>query len=231
MSGGGVDEHGRLDEVAAVALPAAAGQRLGAFASSPTSTGSRGRGSRAALRRPADPSAVSGSSPAPTLIFLAFVGDALDDLVEIFCSTYSREPAQQHWPWLKKIALAAPANRASRSASVEDECWAILPPSSSVTFFRLPAAACTISLPTSVEPVKAILSTSVCAASAAPAVSPKPGTMLTTPAGKPGLLDQLAQPQRGERRLLGGLEHDACSRWPARGRASTRPSAAGSSTG
>ena len=35
-----------------------------------------------------------------------------------------------------------------------------LPPSSSDTFFKLPAAAWTISLPTSVEPVKAILSTS-----------------------------------------------------------------------
>ena len=58
-----------------------------------------------------------------------------------------------------------------------------LPPSSSDTFFKLPAAACTISLPTSVEPVNATLSTSGCAASAAPAVSPKPVMMLTTPGG------------------------------------------------
>jgi hypothetical protein len=35
-----------------------------------------------------------------------------------------------------------------------------LPPSSSETFLRLPAAALTISLPTSVEPVNATLSTS-----------------------------------------------------------------------
>ena len=61
----------------------------------------------------------------------------------------------------------------------------LLPPSSSDTFFRLPAAAFTMSLPTSVEPVKAILSTSGWAASAAPAVSPKPVTTLTTPVGKP----------------------------------------------
>src|SRR5689334_16641501 len=59
-----------------------------------------------------------------------------------------------------------------------------LPPSSSETFFRLPAAACTISLPTSVEPVNATLSTSGCAAIAAPAVSPNPVRMLTTPGGK-----------------------------------------------
>jgi len=60
-----------------------------------------------------------------------------------------------------------------------------LPPSSTVTFFRLPAAALTISRPTSVEPVKVILSTPGCAASAAPAVGPRPVTMLKTPLGKP----------------------------------------------
>ena len=64
--------------------------------------------------------------------------------------------------------------------------FGLLPPSSRVSFFRLLApAAATISLPTSVEPVKATLSTSLCAASAAPAVSPKPGTTLTTPSGTP----------------------------------------------
>jgi hypothetical protein len=36
-----------------------------------------------------------------------------------------------------------------------------------------------------VEPVKATLSTSICPASAAPAVSPNPGTTLTTPSGTP----------------------------------------------
>ncbi len=84
--------------------------------------------------------------------------------------TYSRDPATQHCPWLKKIALAAPAI-ASPGASSKT-MLGDLPPSSRVTFFRFPAAACTISLPTSVDPVKAILSTSGWAASAAPAVSP-----------------------------------------------------------
>ncbi len=91
---------------------------------------------------------------------------------------------------LKKIALDVPAIATSMSAS-GNTIAGDLPPSSSDTFLRLPAAAWTISLPTSVEPVNATLSTSGCAASAAPAVSPKPVTMLTTPAGKPGLLDQL----------------------------------------
>jgi len=83
----------------------------------------------------------------------------------------------------------------------------LLPPSSSETFFRFPAAACTISLPTSVEPVKATLSTSGWAASAAPAVSPKPVTAFTTPFRHAGLGDEAGQAQRGQRGLLGRLEH------------------------
>ena len=62
-----------------------------------------------------------------------------------------------------------------------------------MTFLRLPAAACTISRPTSVEPVKATLSTPSWAASAAPA-SPNPVTMLTTPAGSPA--SSISSPSR-----------------------------------
>ena len=60
--------------------------------------------------------------------------------------------------------------------------FAALPPSSSVTLFPVPASRRWIALPTSVEPVKATLSTSGCETSAAP-VDPSPVTMLTTPAG------------------------------------------------
>ena len=92
----------------------------------------------------------------------------------------------------------------------------LLPPSSSVTFFRLPVAACTISLPTSVEPVKATLSTSSWAARAAPAVSPKPVTTFTTPSGMPASAMSWARKQRGQRRLLGRLEHHAVARGQGR---------------
>ena len=50
---------------------------------------------------------------------------------------------------------------------------------------RFPVAALAISLPTSVDPVNATLSTSWWEASAAPAVSPNPGTTLITPSGRP----------------------------------------------
>ena len=43
--------------------------------------------------------------------------------------------------------------------------------------------------------------------SAAP-VAPAPVMMLTTPGGRSGFLDDLREHQRGERRRLGGLEHD-----------------------
>ena len=59
-----------------------------------------------------------------------------------------------------------------------------LPPSSSESFLPVPAVAFRIARPTSVEPVKAILSTPACATSAAP-VAPSPVTILTTPGGSP----------------------------------------------
>ena len=68
------------------------------------------------------------------------------------------------------------------SAQSSKTMFAALPPSSSVSFLPLPASWRWIALPTSVEPVNAILSTPSCSTSAAP-VRPSPVTMFTTPAG------------------------------------------------
>ena len=157
------------------------------------------------------PICVPASSPDPSLIDLAISATPSTTSSNRLWCTNSREPATQHCPWLKKIAFAAPSTAPSTASS--KTMFGLLPPSSSVTFFRLLApAAATIILPTSVDPVNATLSTSLCAASAAPAVSPKPGTTFTTPSGTPGLGDQLAQPHRGQRGLLGRLEHHAVPR-------------------
>ena len=59
-----------------------------------------------------------------------------------------------------------------------------LPPSSSDSFLPVPAVALRMILPTSDEPVKAILSTPGWLTIAAPAPGP-PGKMLTTPLGTP----------------------------------------------
>ena len=85
--------------------------------------------------------------------------------------------------------------------------FAALPPSSSVSFFPLPATARMISLPTSVEPVKAILSTSGCLTSAAP-VAPVARDDVDDAGGQLRLAEHVGEEQRGQRRRLGGLEHD-----------------------
>ena len=53
------------------------------------------------------------------------------------------------WPWLWKIAHALPLTAATRLAS-SNTMFAPLPPSSSCTFFRLPALACTMRRPVAV---------------------------------------------------------------------------------
>src|SRR5665213_53550 len=91
-----------------------------------------------------------GTSPGPTRMLFACCATPSTTLSNDSFATYSREPAQQHWPWLKKIALAAPGIAVSISASCRTTLGD-LPPNSSDTFFKLPAAACTISFPTSVS--------------------------------------------------------------------------------
>src|SRR5688500_11571001 len=98
--------------------------------------------------------------------------------------TYNREPAVQDWPWLKKMPSNAAAATTAGSASGSTMCGDF-PPSSSETFFMLPVAAVVICRPTSVEPVKATLSTPGWAAMAAPTTLPGPVTTLSTPGGNP----------------------------------------------
>ncbi len=105
------------------------------------------------------------------------------------------------------MAFAAPGIVDLRSAS-SNTTLGDLPPSSSETFFRFPAAACKISLPTSVDPVNATLSTSGCDDSAAPAVSPYPGNDVDYAFRNSGFGNQFGQQQRAQRRLLCRLQND-----------------------
>ena len=61
---------------------------------------------------------------------------------------------------------------------------ALLPPSSSVTGFTVPDASCMMRRPTSVDPVKATLSTSGFDASSSPTVPPGPASTCSTPGGR-----------------------------------------------
>src|SRR5262249_56224278 len=85
---------------------------------------------------------------------------------------------------------SAPSTAASQSTSGK-KMLNDLPPSSNVTRLSVSAALLTMILPTAALPVKAILSTLGCATIAAPAVSPKPLTIFTTPGGSPACSSQL----------------------------------------
>ena len=81
---------------------------------------------------------------------------------------------------------AAAVAARSTSATSPITTFGALPPHSSQTRFMLDLPEySSIRLPTRVEPVKATQSTSMCMASASPAVLPKPGTTLSTPSGSP----------------------------------------------
>src|SRR5438093_1534851 len=127
---------------------------------------------------------VSGSRPGPCFMSAAVLASLSANWSCIFCSTKRRVPAQHTCPAQKKTPSNAPCTAASGSASLKT-MLGDLPPSSSDTRLSVDAVSRWISFPTSVEPVKAILSTMGWRTSAPPAVGPKPGTMLTTPAGTP----------------------------------------------
>ena len=97
----------------------------------------------------------------------------------------SREPATHSCPAVLNPAQVAPLTAWDRSASAKITSGD-LPPNSRLTRFRLLLAAACITLrPTSVDPVKAILSIPILAVIAAPVGTPGPVTILTTPSGRP----------------------------------------------
>ena len=90
-------------------------------------------------------------------------------------------PRSTTCPWLNQMPLTIPS-MAWSSAQSSKTMFAALPPSSSVSATFRPASSRWIALPTSVEPVNAILSMPSCWTRCAP-VAPSPVTMLTTPGG------------------------------------------------
>ena len=129
--------------------------------------------------------------------------------------TSRREPAQQTCPWLKKMPLTMPSTAWSSGASSKT-MLAALPPSSRLRRLAVPATLRWISLPTSVEPVNAILSTPSCSTSACPIAGP-PAMTLTTPGGRSHSAMISASVERRQRRRLGGLEHDGVAGRERRG--------------
>ena len=77
----------------------------------------------------------------------------------IFFGTNRRDPAEHTCPWLNITPESAPGIARDKSASGKI-MFGDLPPSSKVTRFKDSDACRIICLPTGVEPVNAILSTS-----------------------------------------------------------------------
>ena len=93
----------------------------------------------------------------------------------------------QVWPELRNLQMIAPSTAASRSASSKTTNGA-LPPSSSETFFTVPAHCAISSFPISVDPVKESLRTVGFDVSSPPitgASSASPVTTWSTPSGTP----------------------------------------------
>jgi len=93
--------------------------------------------------------------------------------------------------------------------------FAAFPPSSSVALFRVPAMVRAMALPTSVEPVKASLSTSVLD-QRLPGRA-RAGDDVHDPRWQVGLLAHLGEEQRGQRGRLGRLEDDRVAAAQGRG--------------
>ena len=83
-----------------------------------------------------------------------------------------------------------------------------LPPSSSVTRFSVSVAARLMILPTSVEPVKATLSTSRAAHQAVAGGLAQAGDEVEHAGREARLGDEVGEAERGQRGLLGGLEDE-----------------------
>ena len=117
-------------------------------------------------------------------------------------------------------ASGAAAAAASRSASAKTTL-ADLPPSSSVTRLIVCAAPAAIERADLGRAGEGDLARRPGARpAAAPHVRPGPTTTLTTPSGMPASQRELGEAQRGQRRQLGGLEHDRVARPRAPARAS-----------
>ena len=121
-------------------------------------------------------------------------------------ATWKRLAAVHASPMLRILAIIAPSTAASTSASSKTRNGAL--PPSSIDVRSSPSADCSTSLrPTSVEPVKVSLR-SRGSEMIGFETSPEDFevTTLSTPAGQPGLLEDLRQREHRQRRLLRGLD-------------------------
>ena len=107
---------------------------------------------------------------------------------------------------LRNFEMIAPSTAASTWASSNTMNGA-LPPSSSPTFFTVPAACAISTLPTSVEPVKPITRTAGCSAHRLADGARFAGDEVEDARRQAGAQREFAKRQRGQRRLARRLRH------------------------
>ena len=116
----------------------------------------------------------------------------------------------QHWPLLKKMPFAAPCDRRLEVGVGEDHVRRLAAELErdllEVAGSRLDDQLADLGRAGERDLVDAVVR-----GQSRRRRPPNPVTMLTTPVGQPGLLHQLAEAQRRQRRLLGGLEHDGAA--------------------
>ena len=120
--------------------------------------------------------------------------------------TSSRDPAQQTWPWLKKMPLTMPSTAWSTGASSKT-MLAALPPSSRVTFLLAAGGRAGDHLADLGRPgERDLVDVRVLDQRAAGVAGA--GDDVDDAGRQVGLLADLGEQQRGQRRRLGRLEHD-----------------------
>ena len=152
------------------------------------------------------PMLLVASRGSPTTTFLAAAAAIAAASSIRAAGTSMRVGALHDWPEFVHIAAMSREITASKSASSR-MMLADLPPSSCATRLTVGAAARATSMPARVEPVNDTMSTSGCAASGAPTLTPSPLTRLNTPGGHAGRVHDLGEEDRVQRRDLGRLEH------------------------
>ena len=126
-------------------------------------------------------------------MLLAGLDEFIDEVLVDVALHEDRVRLRNTWPSCRNTPIIALGTAISISASGK-MMFGDLPPSSSDTRLRFPAEACRISLPTSVEPVKATLSMSRMFGDRASGAGAEAGDDIDDAVGQTGFQDQLAEP-------------------------------------
>ena len=152
------------------------------------------------------PISVSGSRPEPSLIDLAISATPSTTSSNRLCCDEQPRAGAAALAVVEEDRVGRARDRASTSASAKT-MFGLLPPSSSVTFFRLPAGRLHDQLADLGRAgERDLVHVRVRGQRGAGGLA-EAGDDVDHAVGDAGLGDQLGQPQRGQRRLLGGLEH------------------------